>query len=52
MNKRLRLKKMKQKLQKMMFDEIWNGSNQEKRKILKMTDTQMIVSLRKKVLGY
>ena len=45
MKKRLHLKKIKQRLQDDMIDNVWDGSYQDKRRIMKMSHFQMIKEL-------
>lgn len=45
LKKRLHLKKIKQRLQDDMLVNVWDGSHQDKRRIMKMTHLQMIKEL-------
>lgn len=51
MKKRLRLKKFKQLLQYDMLANVWDGSHQDKRRIMKMSHLQMIKELHKEWLN-
>ncbi|AGF87460.1 hypothetical protein phi5218_0049 [Streptococcus phage phi5218] len=45
LKKRLCLKKLKQQLQDDMLANVWDGSHQDKRRIMKMSHLQMIKEL-------
>lgn len=45
MKKRLYLKKFKQRLQDDMLANVWDGSYQDKRRIMKMSHLQMVKEL-------
>ena len=51
MKKRLRLKKFKQLLQDDMLANVWEGSYQDKRRIMKMSHIKMIKELRREWLN-
>ena len=51
LKKRLRLKKFKQRLQDDMLDNVWDGSYQDKRRIIKMSHIQMIKELHEEWLN-
>ena len=44
MKKRLHLKKIKQRLQDDMIVNVWDGSHQDKRRIMKMNHSQKTIS--------
>ncbi|MBO4128073.1 hypothetical protein PFZ59_11125 [Streptococcus suis] len=46
MKKRLALKKLKQRLQEDMLYNVWNGSYQDRKRILKMSHIQMVHALK------
>lgn len=55
LKKRLHLKKIKQRLQDDMLVNVWDGSHQDKRRIMKMNHLQMIKELneeRRNQTGY
>ena len=45
MKKRLHIKKIKQRLQDDMIANVWDGSHQDKRRIMKMSHYKMIKEL-------
>ena len=45
MKKRLHIKKIKQRLQDDMIANVWDGSHQDKRRIMKMSHFKMIKEL-------
>ena len=51
LKKRLRLKKFKQLLQDDMLANVWDGSHQDKRRIIKMSHIQMIHALNEEWLN-
>ena len=51
MKKRLHIKKIKQRLQDDMITNVWDGSNQDKRRIMKMSHFQMIKELNEEWLN-
>ena len=51
LKKRLRLKKFKQLLQDDMLANVWDGSYQDKRRIIKMSHIQMIKELHEEWLN-
>ena len=51
LKKRLRLKKFKQLLQDHMFANVWDGSYQDKRRIIKMSHIQMTKELNEEWLN-
>ena len=51
MKKRLALKKLKQLLQDDMIANVWDGSHQDKRRIMKMNHLQMIKELNEEWLN-
>ena len=51
LKKRLRLKKFKQRLQDDMLGNVWDGSYQDKRRIIKMSHIQMIKELHEEWLN-
>ena len=51
LKKRLRLKKFKQLLQDDMLANVWDGSYQDKRRIIKMSHIQMIKELNEEWLN-
>ena len=48
MKKRLHSKKIKQRLQDDMIANVWDGNNQDKRRIMKMSNYKMIKELNEK----
>ena len=51
MKKRLLIKKIKQRLQDDMITNVWDGSHQDKRRIMKMSHFQMIKELNEEWLN-